>query len=174
MNFGVGRKWLRMADGDEQLAQQLRAINVPSHMLAFREGWLVQAHDLRAYLHHAHRLNGPTLGLEIEGYYGGLDRMDFDRRGREYDELDDLTIETAREGVRRLAEGGQEIGAPIEFIYAHRQSANKPADPGEEIWKHVVLQYATPRLGLKPRHDFVVGNGRPIPREWDPAARAPY
>jgi hypothetical protein len=56
---------------------------------------------------------------------------------------------------------------PIQYIWAHRQSnKDRGRDPGEEIWKRVVLQYAVPVLGLEIQPEFKIGDGRTIPPHW--------
>jgi hypothetical protein len=84
-------------------------------------------------------------------------------------------IAAGRAALRWMVEEGRRQGMPIQFIYAHRQSnGNKPGDPGEGLWRALVLEYAVPVLGLKtqPARTWKgVGkktpDGRPIPKEWD-------
>jgi hypothetical protein len=64
---------------------------------------------------------------------------------------------------------------PIEYLYAHRQSSGqKPSDPGYEIWQQVVLEYGVSVLGLKTKNEYVVGDGKPIPKDWDENSKARY
>lgn len=159
-----------------------RAHDVPIHALAFRDGVLALPYPLRWYLFHGNGWNARSLGLEIEGRYEGVESSGVHPDVRSlpdvtasHDILDDLTITTARRGVYELVTRGRALGMPIRYVWAHRQSSGtRRADPGSAIWKHVVLDYAVAVLGLEAQPDVVLGEGRPIPREWDPAASAPY
>jgi hypothetical protein len=163
--------------------KHLRAMNVPAQALAFRDGFYVITAPLLWYLYHGNSLSGPTLGLEIEGMYCGLTddpstvaREDIKTTwGGKPTPLDALTIATARAALGFLVEEGRKEGMPIEFVYAHRQSnEDKPSDPGQEIWEHVVLDYAVKVLGLKTQPQRAFGHGRPIPKQWEPGALASY
>ncbi len=187
--YGVTRKALERAGRDRRLALARRVVHgvgknpgVPAHAIAMREGFVVWPFDLRAYCYHAHALNASTLGLEVEGLYSGLlddpsSIPDEARRttpgGSEPDELDELTIATARAALRFLVERGRQEGMPLEFVYAHRQSrGDRRADPGEAIWQ--VMEQAARALGLRADHRSTWTSGRPIPRAWSSAAAAPY
>lgn len=166
VELGVGPYRLRQADGDPDLAQMLRARDIPAHVSVFREGWAVAPHPLRAYLHHAGRLNAPSLALEVEGLYDGHSS------GRR--QPDELTIEAARAGLRWLVETGRAEGMPLRYLLAHRQSSRtRRADPGAGIWR-ALAPWAKEHLGLVTRPDHVVGDGRGIPTDWDPAGVGRY
>lgn len=167
-----------------------RAHDVPIHALAFRDGTLALPYPPSWYLFHGNGWNARSLGLEIEGRYAGVEHDDASRPAvradadsndlratwrRTDDELDDVTIATARRGIRELVERGRAAGMPIRYVWAHRQSsASRRADPGSAIWRHVVLDYAVAVLGLETQIDVTLGDGARIPREWDPAASAKY
>lgn len=184
--FGVGKALLKQAGGDEELGQRLRTAKVACHALAFREGWVVGMRPLRSFVHHANGANPFSLGLEVEGLYSGLtdDPKTAPNEARRTiggpahrwsGPPDVLTIETMRAAIAWLVEQGRREGMPIRFITAHRQfSPTRRPDPGEELWRAGVLEYAVPVLGLEPRNDFVLGRGRPIPSAWDPASGSPY
>ena len=177
VEFGISREDLRLAGGDPDLAQQRRALRVACHALAFREGWVVMGNDLRSYVWHANLLNSHTLGLEIEGNYAGIERDPSTawRGARPSGPPDDLVVDTAREALRWLVDEGRRMGMPIEWVYAHRQSSLlRRNDPGETLWRRVVLDWGVPRLGLRTAPNLVVGDGRPIPEDWDPAGVGTY
>ena len=77
---------------------------------------------------------------------------------------------------------GKKRGIILTEIYAHRQSSSdRRADPGEEIWKKVVLGHAVKKHGLKTRPELALpasnrrnGPGRALPLVWDPLAAAAY
>lgn len=156
-----------------------RAHDVPIHALAFRDGVLALPYPLTWRLNHGNEWNGRSLGIEIEGKYPGIGgevppyREGAALDGHDVSEdptvLDELTIETARRGIAELITRGRALGMPITRIVAHRQSsASRRADPGQAIWRHVVLEYAVAVLGLLEVPTEHVGDGSPIPPEWSP------
>jgi N-acetylmuramoyl-L-alanine amidase len=160
-----------------------RAHDVPIHALAFRDGVLALPYPARWYLFHGNGWNARSLGLEIEGRYEGVETnpstLPDPRNERDvhatYDVLDDLTIATARAGIDAMLARGRALGMPIKYIVAHRQSSGtRRADPGSAIWKHVVIEHAVAVRGLITLPSMTVGEGRPIPLEWDPAGRGHY
>jgi len=161
---------------DDADRRHRRAQRIPAHATAFRDGTFVTPCDLPAYAQHGHRLNGRSLGLEIEGRYSGevddpatAPREDLGSTwGGPPDVVTDLVVECARVALKWLVDEGRRLGCPIKFVWAHRQSsATRRSDPGAELWRRVVLLYAIPALGLEAQPGLVVGDGRPIPRSWD-------
>lgn len=160
-----------------------RALNVPCHALAFRDGVFATAFPLNWYVYHGNELNAFTLGLEIEGHYPGKpddpttpQREDIQSTwGGKPTPFDDLAIETARAALKHLVEQGRAAGMPIQYVWAHRQAnGQKPSDPGYEIWKHVVLEYGCTQLGLKTECARSWKDGKQIPGAWDPSSTAKY
>lgn len=158
--FGISDAQLKASNGNYNLAKARRFLNVPAHANVSMDGfWMIHS-PLEAYLSHANGLNGSTLGLEIEGLYEGREVRN---------ELTAQTEEAARIALKYLVDEGRKMGMPIDFIYAHRQSsATRRADPGAEIWQKIVLGYAIPELGLQVKNSYINGDGRAIPKEWDP------
>lgn len=156
--FGVAAAAVKAAKGDAVLAKHRRALGVAAHMTVFTTGMAVLAHPLEWYVYHGNGLNARSLGLEIEGLFPGL-------QGKQ--ELFTGDLERAsQDGLEYLVRKGREMGMPIKWIWAHRQSSmTRDSDPGEEIWRKLVLNFAMERLGLAPQHDFVTG-GKTIPPEW--------
>lgn len=159
-----------------------RALNIPAHVTAFRDGVFVAAAPLRWYLYHGNALNEFTLGLECEGHYPGL--LDDPTTPKREDEattwggnatpLDATAIDTFRAALRWLVETGRAEGMPIKNIYAHRQaSGQKPSDPGQGLWQEVAL-WGVRELGLVTRASFVLNEGKPIPAQWEQGATAKY
>lgn len=180
--FGVSRAMAKRF-GNVETARAHRALDVACHALAFRNGYFVAAHDLRVYVNHGNRLNARSLGLEIEGRYPGLmDDPDTVARedlrttwGGEPTVLTDKTVETARAALKWLVEEGRKYGMPIKYIFAHRQSSDhRRSDPGEELWKRVVLDYAVAELGLETMPETRWRQGYSIPKEWDPDGKGKY
>jgi hypothetical protein len=152
-----------------------RALNIPAHVTAFRDGVFVAAAPLEWFLYHGNALNSFSLGLECEGNYSGLLSKPSAVWSGKPSALTDEAIETFRQALKWLVDNGRAAGMPIEFIWGHRQSnGKKPSDPGEGIWKHVVLDYGIPVLGLKTQPGKVWRNGKTIPPEWDPNGVGKY
>jgi len=151
--------------------------------MAFRAGYFVAAHPLRAYVNHGNRFNASSLGLEIDGRYPGLmDDPETAARedlrttwGGEPTTLTDETVRAACAALGWLVTEGRAEGMPIEYVVAHRQSSDtRRSDPGEEIWRRVVLDFAVAELGLTPIRDSKWREGSPIPIEWDPDGIGSY
>lgn len=159
IEYGINERQLRESDGDYHLAKARRFLNVPAHAVVGIDGiWCVHS-PIDAYLHHAGPLNRYTLGLEIEGLYSGTD---------DGHRLSSLTLDAAKEALAYLVTEGRNCGMDIKYIYAHRQSAaSRRADPGYAIWQQVALDLG-PCFGLVPRNHIVLGDGRKIPKDWDP------
>lgn len=164
-------------------ARYKRALNVAAHLVTYDDGAIVFANPTLWYVYHGNASNKYSLGQEIEGHFPGL--MDDSATPRREDEATisngvatPLTVEgleAAREGMRMLKKRAESEGCLIEFVEAHRQfSDSRRADPGQEIWRKVVMEFAVPVLGLKVRNDHVLDGGYPIPKQWDPASSAPY
>ena len=65
-------------------------------------------------------------------------------------------------------------GGEIRHVFAHRQTnGNKPACPGETIWKNVAL-WAQKELGLVSDPGYTKGSGLPIPNVWDSRSSHKY
>jgi hypothetical protein len=158
--FGVSKAAVKAAGGDVELAKHRRALGVAAHMTAFDTGTAVLAHPIEWYVYHGNALNARSLGLEVEGLFPGT-------MGKK--ELFAGNLELAsRDGLEYLVRKGREAGMPIKYIWAHRQSSmTRVDDPGEEIWRKLVLGFAVPMLGLSTQSEYVSG-GRTIPPEWKP------
>ncbi|MFO7564572.1 MAG: N-acetylmuramoyl-L-alanine amidase [Enhygromyxa sp.] len=166
------------AKSPELLAR--RSLGVACHAMAFRPGFVAWPVDPLWYIYHADRLNARSLGLEVEGNYPGLIGG---RVGSGHETpLTDAVVKAARMGVKLLVEEGRRQGCPIKFIYGHRQCDSwRRADPGEGLWRRVVLEYAVPQLGLiaRPAETFPhpkgpSRNGKTIPKRWDPNGIGTY
>lgn len=156
---------------DPHRALAERAKGVACHVMAFEEGFLAWPNPLDWYIYHGNGLSSFELGIEIEGYFPGLERL----RKPDHDFVTDKIVQSGRAGLKLLLERGRGMGMPIKFIHAHRQSSpTRRADPGETLWQELVLDYAVPVLGLKTEPARIwtstskkaPGPGRPVPREW--------
>lgn len=149
---------------DDTQKKHERAFNIPIHAVAFNDGSLVLPYPPLWYLFHGGGWNSRSLGIEIEGKYDdGPDQMT------------DLAVACARQGITELVTRGRALGCPIRHVWAHRQSAgDRRDDPGREIWKRVVLEHAVAVLGLIPQQSVHLKDGRSIPVSWDPNGIGPF
>jgi hypothetical protein len=168
---------------DDPPKRHRRALGVPAHVVAFRDGVYAQTAPLSWYLYHGNDLSARTLGLECEGHFPGL--LDDPTTPRREDEdsiwsgadatpLLPAHIACFRAALRHLVENGRALGMPIEFIWAHRQ-ANKDrrSDPGQGVWVEVA-EFGVRELGLTARYADVFDDGKPVPREWAPGGVGGY
>lgn len=169
--FGTTPAQVRAAEGDAALAKHRRALQVAAHVTAFKTGVAVVGNPLDWYVYNANALNRRILGLEIEGQYPGL----LAAATKTPDKFEGEIEQAAQAGLRYLVEQGRRMGMPIRYVWAHRQSSNdRRGDPGEEIWRKLVLNFAVPVLGLETRNDDIVIEGRCIPRQWSPTGHVDF
>lgn len=174
VEFGVAAYQVEQARGDFQLALARRSLGVACHMMAFRNGIFAWAAPLDWYVFHGNKFNPTDIGLEIEGNYPGVIGGKT-WNGKKASKVTDSIVLSACNALELIVTQGRSMGMPIKYIHAHRQSsATRRADPGEEIWKKVVLGFAVPYLGLETQPELVLSNGRPIPKEWDPDGVGTY
>lgn len=149
-----------------------------------------QAADLHMRVAQAQRVfNTTDVGIEIDGHFEGVkgDLRSYWRpkgSGRLPIELLEGQVRSTLELIAHIVETVAFHGGKIEFIHAHRQTADsKRSDPGEDVWKRIALP-AMEAHGLSdggegffvPQRKNAVqsgvwssdGPGWPIPREWDP------
>ena len=176
--YGVADYQVRAAGGDRQLALARRSLRVACHVMAYREGFIAWANELTHYVYHGNGFNASELGIEIDGRFPGV-KGGKTWNGKPATEVTDTLVHAARAGIELLTIEGRKAAMPIEYIHAHRQSsATRRDDPGEELWQRVVLDFAVPVLGLITEPARTLrgrnGNGRPIPKEWDPDGVGSY
>lgn len=174
--YGVSQNQINAAGGDKHQALHNRGLDVACHAIAYGGqganledvcGHAIATNPLNWYVYHGNGLNSRSLGLEIEGDYPGLIGSS--------EEVPDNIIQAAKDALRYLVEEGRRLGAPIKYLWAHRQSSDtRRGDPGEEIWKKVGLDYGVKVLGLETQPEKVWGSGYPIPVEWDPDGTGNY
>ena len=175
--FGVSDAAIRAAGGDRTLALARRSKGVACHVMAFADGFVAWPNPLDWYVWHGNGFNSDTLGIEIDGDFAGLesDKSTAFRKKTNPDKLTPELLNASKRAIKLLVEEGRKQGMPIKYIYAHRQSSTtRRSDPGEEIWKKVVLDYAVKELGLITRPDHIELKGYSIPKEWDPNASGEY
>ena len=164
---------------DQPERRHRRALNVPAHILAFRDGVFAQSAPFSWFLYHGNGINPFSIGVELEGQYPGLlddpftpvreDEKTFWPGGSaKPTPLDAVTIATFKAAIRHAVVEGRKQGAPIRYVLAHRQAnVRKPSDPGQGIWQAVVLPLLN-ELQLEPRPGMTWDDGKTIPKAWDP------
>lgn len=170
--FGVTEAMVKKQGGDRDMAKYMRFLNIPAHAIASQTGKFVVHAPLTWYAYHGHGFNDHSLGLEMEASLPGL-RNGKTWNGKPASPTGPEFIAGCRSALGYLYEEGRRAGMPIEYVWAHRQSTQKPSDPGQELWEEVVINFGIKELGLKPQYDLVLKNrqgvsGKPIPVEWDP------
>ncbi len=166
--YGVAPYQVQAAGGNARLALARRSLRVACHMMAFHDGFVAWPNDLTHYVYHGNGFNAFELGLEIDGNYPGV-KGGKTWNGKRPTKVTPEVIKAAQAAVELLVIEGRRLGMPIEYVHAHRQSsATRRDDPGEELWRAVVLGFAVPILGLKVEQGRTIGQGRPVPKDWDP------
>jgi N-acetylmuramoyl-L-alanine amidase len=174
--FSVNAVQIKVAGNNREEALHRRGLRVGCHVIAFEGtgaevdcGHVCYVNQLAWYVYHAQKANSFSVGLEIEGKF-----PEFIQNGQLL--ASPRLIEAARLALKFIVTKARELGMDnLEFIWAHRQmSSKRPGDPGQELWKRVVLDYAVPVLGLKTDTKATWDDGRPIPREWDSSGTAYY
>lgn len=157
-----------------------RAFGVACHALAFNDGVVVLPNPLPWLVWHGNGFNDESLGLEIEGRYPGLVGHPETLASTPETPVTEAVVESARLALRTLVTLGRAEGMPIELIWAHRQSSpTRRSDPGEALWRALVVDYAVPVLGLAVEPERILRTrkgepGRPIPEMWGGRHGTPY
>ncbi len=159
--------------------------------MAFRDGTVVLPNPFTWLVWHGNGLNERSLGLECEGLLPGLrddpstvpqEDLQTTWNGKP-DDVTKVLVKTCQEALVQLVTLAKEEDIHIRYIWAHRQSSGmRRADPGQELWERVVLDFAVPKLGLVTEPALWLpakvkgkpANGRPIPTKWDPNGVGKY
>ena len=141
-----------------------------AHVGVTRAGKVIWLHDFDRRVVAANGWNDGTVSIEIDGLYAGVEgRPDTVWQG-EAMTLTPAAVLAAQQTIRWIC---QQVPT-MRVIVAHRQaSASRRSDPGEAIWKSVAIP-ARAENGLTTPDAFTIGDGLPIPREWDPRSMRRY
>lgn len=149
--------------------------SVPIHFGITRAGKIIQLYDLTEVCNHANGLNGPSVGIEIDGWYAGIEGKPetlWQPKGlstpRQPMNLPTTQADAVKATVQWIVNTVSANDGRVTHIHPHRQSSNdRQSDPGSLIWRTVGI-WAQNTLGLSDGGaDFTVGNGRMIPEAWD-------
>lgn len=127
---------------------------------------------------HGNGFNVTDVGVELDGYYEGIEgqRRTFWTPPQDPGRVPLIAtpeqIEATRQLLRWICAEVQRHGGGVRYIHAHRQSSpERQSDPGSRIWSEVGL-WAQRELGLSDGgREFKVGGGLRIPEAWDPGRR---
>jgi hypothetical protein len=153
-----------------------RWYSIPIQLGVTRGGQVLILNGCEWVTYHGNGLNAADVGIEIDGYYEGIEgkRNTFwtppQDPGRVPLQPTAVQIEAACLAVRWICTEVAGNGGAIKFIHAHRQASDqRQSDPGSRLWKDVGL-WAQQALGLTDGgREFTVGTGLRIPEAWDPA-----
>jgi len=144
------------------------------HYAILRSGWAAWLYDPNVLVWHGHGWNHRSVGLEIEGWYAGIEGDSStlwvpqgatgDRTRSQV--LGEGQAEAALQAIDHAVSVVAAHGGRIRYVAAHRQSSStRRSDPGSQIWQAVALP-AMDRMGLVTAP--TLPGGRPIPKVWDP------
>jgi hypothetical protein len=158
-------------------------INVPAHAMTFGDGQIALLNPPTALMWHGNGFNRHDIGIEIDCHACGIEGVYTEpgkdgpntfwrpasRPDRMPVEVTDAQIEATKRLIHYYVNLVESKGGKIKYVHAHRQSANKPADPGSKIWKHIGV-WAQKQFGLSTETtgSDLRGVGHPIPTAWDP------
>ena len=193
-----GRKWSRIDSitlhqtaCDFGTPEHRGVINVPAHAMTFPNGQIALLNSPDKFMAHAHGFNLRSIGIELSALACGVEGVFVRRTGDpgpntlwrpksrpECDpvEVTDIQIEATKRLIRYYIELVASKGSEIRFIFSHRQSSNRHADPGSRIWQALGL-WAQREFDLRdgPWPGFCIDEGSPIPTAWDPRVEGvPY
>ncbi|MPT26449.1 MAG: N-acetylmuramoyl-L-alanine amidase [Achromobacter sp.] len=149
--------------------------DVPIHFGITRAGKIIQLYDLTEVCNHANGLNRPSVGIEIDGWYAGVEGRPETlwqpanlRVPRQSMDLPAVQADAAKAVVQWIVKTVSVNGGSVTHIHPHRQSSTeRRSDPGSLIWQTIGL-WAQETLGLSDGGGaFKVGDGRTIPEVWD-------
>ncbi len=149
--------------------------SVPIHFCITRTGKVIQLYDLTEVCNHANGLNRRSVGIEIDGWYAGIEGQPKTlwqpknlTTPRQPMDLPAVQANAAKATVQWIVDTVAANGGMLTHIHPHRQSSkDRQSDPGSLIWQTVGL-WAQDTLGLSDGGAaFTVGNGRTIPEAWD-------
>lgn len=145
---------------------------VHAHAGITHAGHIVLLQPWTLLIYHGTRLHGRTVGIEVAGNREGILGQDSTRWH-------------GGGGPHALTEGqlsaavvlGQMLREQLPSwrnVIAHRQTdGDREADPGAEVWQKIALPWRQ-NYKLGDLNGAAFGQGRRIPREWDPEKRARY
>lgn len=147
---------------------------VPIHFGITRAGKIIQLYDLTEVCNHANGLNRRSVGIEIDGWYAGIEGQlntlwqPHNQPKRQPMDLPAAQANAVKEIVQWILNTVAVNGGKVTHIHPHRQSSkDRQSDPGSLIWQTIGL-WAQNNLQLSDGGvTFTVGDGLMIPAAWD-------
>jgi hypothetical protein len=143
---------------------------VTAHLGVHSDGRVFWIHPLQARLSASNGFNSTTVAIEVAGNFRGEEARPESlwKTGGGPSTLTPEMIEGLRRAIRFLCAEVERHGGKITHVFAHRQaSAQRPACPGEAIWRAGGV-WAQTTLGLDDGgQGFTIDDGRAIPPAWD-------
>ncbi len=169
--YSLSARQIAAAHGDRDLAEEMRFFTSSAcHVFAVElqgKPAVVKCVPYPFYVHHGGAMNGCSVGLEGEGLWPG-NATTAPRTGADKDRCDAVLL-AYDAAIRMIAADLRALGAPLQFVEAHRQTAaNRRSDPGAELWGVVIECCKDLDLKMQPQYFDRKGGGRPIPLAWDP------
>jgi N-acetyl-anhydromuramyl-L-alanine amidase AmpD len=156
-----------------------RWLGLKAHYGVTYSGQIYRVHPEEELVWHAQQLSKTEIGIEISGFFCGIDGDLKTRPGgpKEW-AIQSVTPEqvvAVKELVRYLVSLVASHGGKLAHLHAHRQSTDdRTPDPGSRVWQEIAMPLMA-ELGLSDGGPgWVVGKGQPIPKEWDPRSNAKY
>ena len=153
-----------------------RWYTLAAHLGITRGGGAYLICPLDRIVWHGNGLNTTDVGIEIDGYFEGIEGKpstfwkpptDLTRQPLQ---LTPEQVSATRAIIKWICGEVKTDGGEVQFIHAHRQaSKDRESDPGSRVWKEVGL-WAQSDLGLSDGgKNFTRGTGLKIPEAWDPS-----
>ena len=160
-------EWKRFGEMPTEAAQRMalhqRFWKVPYHWVGLLNGDVLHNNPVTRYTYHGSSGNKLLIGVCLEGNFPGLEK----NRKSKHTAWDEHIIETGRGALRLSVKNSRDLGAPIEWLYCHRQySGGRVGDPGEGWWREIGVPVAE-EMNLQINYEFKTGKGNQIPKEWD-------
>lgn len=149
-----------------------------AHLGITRAGHVVWLHAFDRLVVHGNGWNAGTIGIEISGLYAGIEgdaSTVWDNPGTTKRETGQVltaeAIAACQETIRWICSQLPQVKA----LVSHRQaSASRRSDPGQAVWRAIALPVAAELALTDGGPGFTLGDGLPIPREWDPRSTYRY
>lgn len=147
------------------------------HISVLTNGRIQLTNPLNWYIGVSGELSGSTIGIEFEGNFPGVSGKAETvwNEGSALNHLTDAQIKASEYLFAWLNFQFKVNGGKWEYVYAHRQSsAERRADPGSEIWQKIGMKWIKWLGGSDGGPEFKVGDGYPIPKDWNPDYPSEY
>lgn len=153
-----------------------RIREIGAHFMIMEDGTIYWLHDLNRLVWHGNGWNAGTFGIEINGTYEGIQgnpkTLWNPGDNRKPMRLTDAACESTKDVIRFCKELIEFRGGMFKYVVAHRQaSGDRRSDPGSEIWQRVGMAMNQELGTTDGGPDFVLGDGLPIPEQWDPSRK---